>query len=43
MPQYDDDIDDSFASLKQAETLIGKEFEIIKKKTKDQASQNNKN
>ena len=28
--KYDDEIDENFASLKSAETMIGKEFEIMK-------------
>lgn len=33
--KYDDEIDENFASLSSAEKMIGKEFEIMKKKAKE--------
>ena len=41
--RYDEEIDDSMASLSSAETMIGKEFEIMKKKAKDEVAKEEEN
>ena len=41
--RYDEDIDDSMASLSSAEKMIGKEFEIMKKKAKDEVAKEEEN
>jgi hypothetical protein len=40
--KYDDEIDENFASLSSAEKMIGKEFELMKQKAKDEAAKEEK-